>query len=47
MEILHLKDFGDTKSVVMNAVVLVFEECQIAMATYIRGYKVVLQYIGN
>ena len=29
LEILHLKDLGDTASVVTNAVVLVLGECQI------------------
>ena len=51
MEILHFVDLGDTVSVVTNAVVLVLGECQISMATYLRGYlpsyKVVLQCIGN
>ena len=32
MKILHFKDMGVT-----NAVVLVLEECQISMATYIGG----------
>ena len=48
MEILHLKDMGDTESVVTNAVVLVLGGYQMSMATYLRGYhKVVLQCIGN
>ena len=49
MEILHLKDLGDTESVVTNAVVLVvLGGYQISMATYLRVYhKVVLQCIGN
>ena len=37
MDILHLKDLGDTESVVTNAVVLVLGECQLSMATYLRG----------
>ena len=36
--VLHLKDLGDTESVIMNAVVLVLGECQIPMATYLRGH---------
>ena len=48
MEILHLKDLGDTESVVTNAVVLVLGGCQISMATYLWGiYKAILQCIGN
>ena len=38
MEILHLKDLGDTESVVTNAVLLVLGERQISIATYLRGY---------
>ena len=51
MEILHLKDLGDTESVVTNAVVLDLGECQISMATssggYLHSYKVGLQLIWN
>ena len=51
MEILHFEDLGNIKSVVTNAVVLVLGECQISMATYLRGYlasyKAALQCIGN
>ena len=56
MDVLHFKDLRDTESVVTNSVVLVLGECQISIATYIRGwgggvylpsYKVVLQCIGN
>ena len=43
--------FEDIESVVTNVVVLVLGECQISMATYLRGYlpscKVILQYIWN
>ena len=37
MEILHFKNVGDTESVVSNAVILVLGECQISIATYLRG----------
>ena len=37
MEILHLKDFGHTESVITNAVVLVLGECKMSKATYLRG----------
>ena len=36
MEILHLKDLGDTESIITNAVILVLGECQISLATYLR-----------
>ena len=46
-----LEDFGDTESLITNAVVLVLAECHISMAKYLRGYlpsyKIVLQCIGN
>ena len=42
MEILHLKDFGDTASVVTNAVVLEFGECHISIPTYIWGISTLL-----
>ena len=49
MEILNFKDWGDTESVITNAVVLVLGECQISIAVYLSGstlmYKVVLQCI--
>ena len=35
MDILHLKDLGDTASVVTNAVVLVLGKGQIAIPTYL------------
>ena len=37
MEILHLKDLGDTEGVVTNTVVLVLGESKISIATYLRG----------
>ena len=46
MEILHLKDLGNTENVV-----LVLGECHTSIATYLMGYllsyKVVLQCIVN
>ena len=38
MDILHFEDLGDTESAVTNAVVPVLGECQMSMATYLRGY---------
>ena len=35
MEILHLRDVGDTASVVTNAVVLVLGECQFSIPKYL------------
>ena len=42
MEILHFNDLGDTEHVVTNAVVLVLGECQISMATYLRGVSTLI-----
>ena len=53
METLHFKDGGGGTMYCLaaNAVVLVLRECQIAIATYLRGYlpsyDVVLQCIEN
>ena len=51
MKILHFEDLADTESVVTNSGVLVLWECQVSIATYLRGYlpsyKVVLQCNGN
>ena len=47
MEILHFEDLGDTESVVMNEVVLVLGDCQVYMATCLRGYLPSYKVVGD
>ena len=42
MDILQLKDLGDIESVVMNAVVLVLGDCQIAIANVPQGVSTII-----
>ena len=42
MEIMRLKDLGDTSSVVTNAVILVLGECHISIPTYPWGISTFL-----
>ena len=43
MEILHFEDLGDTECrLAANAVVLVLGECQISIATYLKGVSTLI-----
>ena len=49
MKILHLKNIGNTKNIVTNAVVIILKKSQISVVPqrYLPSYKVVLQCIEN